>query len=431
MVTSEIKKLPNSEMEINVVVPWAQWEKFIDKAVKQFSEEIKVEGFRAGKAPRNMVEQKVGTMALLDQAAQLAIRETYGKILEEKKIDAIGSPKAEIKKLAEGNDLEYVIKTAVIPEAKLKSWKDAVKKINAEYEKKTADVSAEEIEKEMQNLANSRVKLVKVDREARKEDTAVIDFDVLQNGVPIEGGSSKNHPLILGKGVFIPGFEENVMGMKAGEDKEFELKFPDEYHEKSLAGKPATFKVTVNEVQERQTPEVNDEFAKSLGKFEDLAALRKSVEEGMAQEKTDRLKEEKRAAYIDALVDALEVEIPEVLIHEELHRMMGEFDMQLQGMGMNFEGYLQQLKKSVDEIEKEWHPQAEKRVKAAIALEQAAKDEEITIEQEVIEVEMNKTLQQYKNVKDVEKNIDLGRLYNYVKGMMQNEELFKKMEAVK
>lgn len=431
MIKAEVKKLPQSELEITVSVAWEQWKPFIDEAVKVYSDQIKIEGFRPGKAPRNMVEQKVGTLALLEEAAQLAIRDTYGKVLKEKNIDAIGSPRAEIKKLAEGNELEYVVKTAVLPEATLKPWRDAVKKVTKQFADKKVSVTDKEIDEELMHLANSRVILTKVDREAQNEDSVLVDFEVLQNGVPIEKGSSKNHPLVLGKGVFIPGFEEQVVGMKAGEEKEFELKFPEEYHEKSLAGKPATFKVKLNEVQERKAPEIDDTFAQALGKFENLEALKKSIADGLAQEQEAKTNEERRAAYVDALTDALEVELPEVLIHEELHRMLGEFDMQLQGMGMNLETYLQQMKKTTDDVEKEWHPQAEKRVKAAMALEQAAKDAEISIEQEAIEAEMNKTLQQYKNIKDVEKNIDLGRLYNYVKGMMQNEELFKYLEGLK
>lgn len=430
MINSEIKKLENSEIEINASVSWDEWEKFIEKAAKVFAEQIKIEGFRAGKAPRHMVEQKVGKLALLDEAAQLAIRDSYAQILEKEKIQAIGSPKAEIKKLAEENPLEYTIKTAVIPEASIKPWRDAIKKVNKAQAKKEVEVSEDETQKELEHLANSRVKLVPVERSAKNDDTVLLDFQVLQNGVPIEKGTSKNHPLTLGKKVFIPGFEENVEGMKAGEEKEFELTFPAEYHEKSLAGKSATFKVKVNEVQERQTPELDDAFAKSLGKFENLAALKESVEKGLKEEKIQQVQEQKRAAYVDALIEKLEVSLPEVLVHEELHRMLGEFDMQLQGMGMNLEMYFAQMGKKMEEIENEWRPQAEKRLKAAMALEQVAKDEEIQIESEVIEAEMNKTLAQYKNIKNAEKNIDLGKLYNYIKGVKQNEEVFSRLEKI-
>jgi trigger factor len=430
-ITSEIKKLPNSQTEVKVCVSWDEWEKYINEAVSDFSKEIKVEGFRAGKAPRNIIEQKVGKKALLDATAQRAIRGTYPKILFENKIDAIGAPQAEILKLAEGNDLEYKIICAVIPEIKMKPWQSAIEKINKNYAKKKAEVSQEEIEKELENIAKSRVQNIKVEREAKDGDNVILDFAVKKEGVPIENGSSKNHPLILGRGVFIPGFEEQIVGMKAGETKNFELTFPKDYHDKGLAGNPAQFTVTVNEVQERKTPELSDEFAKSLGRFENLEDMKKSVTEGMQEEKKHELKEKRRGEFIEALIEATQTELPAILVHEELHKMIGEFEMQLQGMGMTFDQYLNQLKKTVDELEKEWEPQAIKRIKAALALEEVAKEKEIKITNEEIEAEMNKTLAQYKKIKDVEKNLDLGKLYNYVKGVMQNEKVLETLEGIK
>jgi trigger factor len=430
MINSEIKKLPNSELEVTVSVPWKLWEKYIDEAAVDYSKEIKIEGFRAGKAPRNMVEQKVGKGALLDAAAQKAVQGTYAKVVAQHKIDAIGSPKAEIIKLAEGNDLEYKCITAVVPEVKLKPWKSSVEKVNKAHAKKTSEVSKEDVEKEIVEIAKSRVQHVTVEREAQDGDNVILSFEVKKDGVPIENGTSKSHPMILGRGVFIPGFEEQVIGMKAGEIKDFELTFPKDYHEKGLAGNPAQFTVTVETVQERKSPEVSDEFARSLGKFKDLEEMRKNVKEGMEEEKQHELKEKKRADIIEALVEVTEVEIPHVLLHEELHKMISEFEMQLQGMNATFDQYLTQIGKTVDELEKEWEPQAIKRIKAALALEEVAKEMEIVVENEEVEAEINKTLAQYKKIQDVEKNIDLGRLYNYVKGMMQNEKVLEYLENI-
>ena len=215
MINSEVKKIAGSQVEVSVSVSWDEWEKYIDQAAADFSKEIKIEGFRAGKAPRDMVEKKVGKAALLDAAAQRVVQGTYPKVVVEKKLEVIGSPKAEILKLAEGNDLEYKVVSAVIPEAKLKPWKSAVEKVNKEFAKKTAEVSEEEVDKEMENIAKSRVQHVTVEREAKDGDNVLLDFTVKKDGVPIENGTSKNHPLILGRGVFISGFEDQVLGMKA------------------------------------------------------------------------------------------------------------------------------------------------------------------------------------------------------------------------
>jgi trigger factor len=431
MIKSEIKKLPGSQLEISVSVAWDIWEKYIDQAATEYSKEIKIQGFRSGKAPRDMVEKKVGKGALMDTAAQKAIQGTYPKVVGEQKIEAIGSPKAEITKLAEGNDLEYKVVTAVIPEVTLKPWKKGVEKINKEYTGKKVEITSEDVEKELAEIAKGRVQHITVEREAQDGDNIILSFEVKKDGVPIENGKSSSHSMILGRGVFIPGFEEQVLGMKAGEVKEFELVFPKEYHEKSLAGVPAQFVVSVETVQERKSPEVTDEFARSLGKFKDLAEMRKNVSEGMEEEKKNELKEKRRSEIIDVLIEATEAEIPHVLIHEELHKMIGEFEMQLQGMNITFEQYLIQIGKTIDELEKEWEPQAIKRIKAALALEEVAKDQEIEIANEEVEAEMNKTLAQYKKIQDAEKNIDLGKLYNYVKGMMQNEKVLEFLEGVK
>lgn len=426
----EIKKLPKSQIEIKNSIPWSEWQKFLDRAYEKMSKDLKIPGFRPGKAPRNMIEERIGKHAILEEVAGMAIEKNYPKIVEAEKLDVIGQPKAEILKLAEGNDLEYKVTTAVMPEVKLEDYKNDVSKVNKEYKDKEIKVEDEEINHELERLANSRVKLVTVRREAKSGDSVLLDFQVLRDGVPIENGTSKNHPLVLGKGVFIPGFEENIIGMKENEEKEFNLTFPGDYHEKSLAGLPATFKVKVNLVQERQIPEVNDNFAKSLGKFENLAALKKNVSDGIKMEKEKEQKEKRRADIVDKLLSKSDFDMPEILVHGELHKMIDELSLQIESMGMKIEDYLGKMQKSIDDLEKDWQPQAEKRVKSALILEQIGKDREFEIPSEKIEEEMNKTLQYYKNVKNLEKNINMGKLYNYTKGVLMNEEVFKWLESL-
>lgn len=421
-----LKKLPKSKIEFELTVPWADWGKYLDQAASVVSEEIKIPGFRPGKAPRNIVEQKVGKGAILNAAAEKAVQKSYADFVVAEKLEVIGSPEITIEKLEEGKDFVFKAQVAVMPEIKLKDkYKKAVKKINAEHKEKKAEISGDEIELEMEKLANSRVKLVTVRREAKNNDSVEIDFTVLVGGVPIEGGTSKNHPLIIGRGVFIPGFEDNIVGMKEGEEKEFELPFPADYHKKDLAGKNAAFKVKMNLVQERQVPELNDEFAKSLGNFENLESLKKNIEEGMAEERMVKLKEQKRNEFIEKIIENSEIELPEILTHGEIHQMMHEFEQNLAPMGMSLDQYLEKLKKDKKELEKDWQPMAEKRVKSALLLKEIAKLENISADSAEIEAEMNRTMQYYKNVKNLEKNIDMERLYNHVKGMLENEKVFE------
>lgn len=421
-----IKKLPNSQIEFEITVPWKDWEKCLDMAAAELSKEIRIAGFRPGKAPRNIVEQKIGKGALLNNAAEKAVQKSYADFIVSQKLDVIGSPKVEIKKIDEGKDLTFTATVAVMPEIKIKeAYKKAIKKINGEYRDKSPEIGDGDLGLELEKLANSRVKLVTVRREAGKNDNVEIDFSVLMGDVPIENGTSKKHPLIIGRGVFIPGFEENIIGMKEGEEKEFELSFPADYHKKDLAGKPATFKVKMNLVQERQMPEINDDFARSLGKFKSLDELKKNMREGLEHESRRKLEEQRRNEYFEKIIENAEAELPEIMVRQELHQMFHEFEHQLRPMGMSLEQYLRKLKKDKKELEKDWEPQAEKRIKSALALKEITRREEITVDSAEIEAEMNKSLRRYKGVKDLEKNIDTERLYNYTKGMLENEKVFE------
>lgn len=424
-----IKKLPKSQVSFELVVPWKSWEKYLNQSAEELSKEIKVSGFRPGKAPRNLVEQKIGKGAILNEAAEKAVKKSYVDYILETKIEAIGNPKVETKEIEEGKDLKFNITVSVMPEIKVSGeYKKEIRKINDEFSKKDEKIGEKEIDLEIEKLANSRVKLTTVRREVRNNDSVEIDFEVLVGGVPIENGTSKKHPLIIGKGVFIPGFEENLIGMKEGEEKEFELSFPESYHKKDLAGKPAVFKVKINLVQERQAPEINDDFAKSLGEFSDLAALRKSVEEGLKHEREYKLKEEKRSKFIEGVIKNSKTDLPDILVEEETERMMQEFEYQISSMGMTIDQYLENIRKEKEELKKDWKTQAEKRVVSALALKQIAKDDGIKVDSKEIEAEINKTVQYYKNVKDIEKNLDMKRLYDYSKGVLENEKVFEMLE---
>jgi len=218
--------------------------------------------------------------------------------------------------------------------------------------------------------------------------------------------------------------------MKEGEEKEFDLEFPKDYHKKDLAGKMAKFKVKMNLVQERELPEINDEFAKTLGQFENLEALKKNIQEGMEHEAKHKLEEEKRGKYLEKIATHLEAELPEILVEQEISQMVREFEYQIQMMGMDLDIYLGQLKKDKEELKKDWRPQAEKRVQSALALKELAKMEEVKVDSKEIEAEMNKTMAYYKNVKDMEKNIDMERLYNYTKGILENGKVFEMLEKM-
>lgn len=428
----EIKKLPKSKVEFKLVITWDNWKSFLNEAAEKISKEIKIEGFRPGKAPKAIVEQKVGKDLILSTAAEDAIKKAYPQEIKKLELDIIGSPEISIVKLAEGNDLEVMVAASVMPKVELKKYTDEVNKLNLAYAQEKTEVASEDILKEIEKIAKSRAKLVTVRREAKKDDSVVIDFEVKRNGVVIEGGVAKDHNLILGSEVFIPGFEDQIMGMKEGEEKEFELKFPKEYHEKNLAGNPAQFKVNIKLVQEREIPAIDDEFAKSLGNFKDLEDLKNNIKKGMQKEQDFRRQEKRRGDIMEILITKTELsdELPEILVHEEIHKMLHELEGQIQQMGMSLADYVGQMGKTIDDLEKDWIPQAQKRIKAALALEQIIKEKEIEVSSEKIEEAMNKTLQFYKNEKDAKSKIDMKRLFDYTSGMLKNEEAFKMLEKM-
>lgn len=426
-----IKKLPKSQIEFELSVSWNDWKKYLDQAAEELSSEIKIQGFRPGKAPRNIVEQKIGKAPILNEASEKAVKKSYIDFVMKEKLEVLGSPKVEVLEIEEGKDLKYKAIASVMPEIKIDpAYKKEIKKINGKFSKKDSQVDEKDIDLEVEKFANSRVKLVTVRREAKKGDSAEIDFEVSVDGAPIENGKSEKHSLVIGKGVFIPGFEENVIGMKEGEEKEFKLNFPESYHKKDLAGREAVFKVKMNLVQERQVPEINDDFAKSAGNFENLEALRKSVREGLEHEKAHKAKESRRTEFLDGIIKNSKTDLPEILVKEETEKMLQEFEYQISPMGMTIDQYLANIKKSKEDLRTDWKPQAEKRIISALALGQIAKDEDIKADTKEVEAEINKTLQYYKNVKDIEKNLDMERLYGHCKGTIENEKVFEFLEKL-
>jgi trigger factor len=426
-----MKELPKSRIEFEVSVPWDKWEKYLDQAAAEASKEIKVDGFRPGKAPRHLIEQKVGKGVILNNAAEKAVQKSYADFVTEQKLEVIGAPDVEIKVIEEGKDLKYRAIAAIMPKIEVsEKYRNEIKKINKKYSEKKIEATDNEIRLELEKIANSRVKLITVARAAQKNDSVEVDFEVLVSGVPIENGTSKKHPLVLGKGVFIPGFEENLIGMKEGENKEFELEFPKDYFKKDLAGVKATFKVKMNLVQERQTPEINDEFAASLGKFKNLEEFKKNIKEGIEHEEEHKQKDQRQREYIEKIIENSKTEIPDILVEKEMDKMLQEFEYQIQTMGMNLDQYLEKLGKKKDDLKKDWMPQAEKRVISALALKEIIAQEEIKVEAAEVEAEMNKTLQYYKGVKDMEKNIDMEGLYAFAKGTLENEKVLEHLSKL-
>lgn len=426
-----IKKLPASRWEMTVTLPWEEWQSHKEHAVEHMAKNINLAGFRQGKVPEAVLEQRFGTEAILVETAEHAVHHSYPKALLEAKAEAIGRPEVKFDAVKQGEPLVYTVTTDVLPEIALKEWKKEVAKINEAADKAEITVTDDEVDKEIAELAKMRAAFVPVERPAVSGDTVKLDFTVTVDGVVIDGGKSKDHALVLGSGTFIPGFEEEVIGMEKGALKSFELTFPAEYHAKHLAGKPATFEVVLKSVEERRPPVIDDAFVKTVGKFENVAELKKNMKEGMLEEKKRGAKEARRASILDALIAATEMEYPAILVEEEAGRMLGQFRSQVESMGFEWEKYLAETKKTEAEMRVEWEPQAKKRVAAELILQKLASDESIEPSAEDVEAEMNKVFQYYKNIKNVEQNLDMAKLYTSVRGQLVNDRVLTWLESVK
>jgi len=294
--------------------------------------------------------------------------------------------------------------------------------------KRELKIEEKELENALKYVQNSRAKLITINDPAQKGNRIEIDFEVRCAGVKVENGESKHHPLILGEGQFLPDFEKNIEGMKAGEEKEFSLKVPAEWADKRVADKNLDFKVKVNLVQERQVPEMNDEFAQSLGKFKTWEEFKKNVIDGLKQEKELMEKQRIRIELIEQVASNSKIEVPQELVKTELENMINEFKLSITQFGLDFETYLTQIKSNIEDLKKSWNEQAEKRAKIGLCIKAIADKEKIIPTTQEIEEKMNQELMRYPDIEKAKKEIDLVALKSYTESIIINEKVFELIE---
>jgi len=405
-----IKDLEKSQKEISVKVSNDEMQKFIEKATEEIAKSVELDGFRKGKVPKEVVRQKVGAEKIYEEAAHMAIEETYLEVLKANPIVIpLGQPKAEITKMAVGNDFEYKMTISVMPKVELGDYK----KISGKKEVKK--IEDERIDTELKALQKKRSAFVTKDEAAEKGDRTEIDFEVRVGGVKIEGGESKNHPLIVGENKFIPGFEDQLVGMKKDDVKEFELKFPESYKE-DLAGKVASFKVTMDLVQKVEMPEIDDEFAKSFGQVKNLEELKLNIRKSLEAEEEGHAEHDLEHKLIEQVVKDMKADIPEVLIEAEINNMIAEFKGNLSQAGMDFDEYLKNANATIEGIHEEWKPLAENKVKEHLVVREVALRENIKAEEDEVTAKVDETLKYYPNADEIRGKIDMRRFREYIAG---------------
>ena len=320
----KVEKKENSKVEIEFTMDKKEFNEELDKAFKKNANRFKVQGFRAGKAPRSVVEQVYGEGVLYEFVIENTVDDAYRTAVIENELEVVSRPELDIKQIGKDKDFVYVVTVYVKPEAKVKDYKGIeVKKVSTRVLKKDVD---EELEK----IRNKNARIVSVeDRELKDGDISVIDFEGFVDGVAFDGGKGENYELTIGSNTFIPGFESQMIGMKIGEERDVNVKFPEEYHAENLAGKDATFKVKLHEIKERVLPELDDEFAKDVSEFDTLEEYKKDLNKKVKEDKERRATLEKEQEAVDKFVEKVEVEIPEAMIDEEVDKMVEEMNANL------------------------------------------------------------------------------------------------------
>ena len=422
----EIKKQPKNIVEAEVELSCEEMKPFEKKTLEELAKEIKVKGFRPGKAPLDLVKKDVSQEKFLDLIAEKAINEKYQEIIEKEKLNPAGPAELEIQKIALGNPLAFKLKIPLIPKVKLGDYH------NLKIKKEKTLVKDEEVDEALKELQSMKGKEIISDKKAEKGDKAKIDLDLFVDNVPIEGGQIRDFSVKLGQDQFFPGLSENLTGAGKNDEKNFSHNYPSDHYDKKLAGKKVDFKVKVKEIYQIELPEINDEFAQSMGPFKNMVELKEKIKENMLKEKEAREDEKTEIQILEKLIEKSGFEeIPDVLIGHEVKKMMAELKNNVESMGpkigagAKFEDYLKAIKKTQEDLEKDFIPKAEQRIKTALLIREIAEKEKIDASNEEVEEELKKLQQLYQGQDQALENLNSENGKIYIKNLVANEKVIK------
>ena len=403
----KVEKTENAnEVKLSFEVEASKFEEAIQKVYVKSAKYFNIPGFRKGKAPYKMVEKQYGVEIFYEDAFNEVAADVYEKELKEAGIDAVSRPQIDIVQMEKGKDLIFTAVVQTKPEVKVGKYK------GIELKKVEYNVEDKDIEEEIKRMQERNSRLVNVeDRPVEKNDTTVIDFEGFVDGVAFEGGKAENHELVIGSNTFIPGFEDQIIGMKIDEERDINVKFPDEYFSKELAGKDATFKVKLHEIKKKELPEVDDEFAKDVSEFDTLKELKDSIREKLEEQNANKAKYETEEEAIKTVCDNTKIDIPSGMIENEVDNMVRDIEQRLQYQGLNYAQYLQMMGKSEADARNEMKEQAEIQVKTKLVLEAIVKEEKIEAEEADIKTKLEEMATMYgRSAEELDKNESL-KLY--------------------
>ena len=400
------KKLEKAIVELTVAFESDEWKSTQDKALNKLAKSVKIDGFRPGKAPVALIKSRISKASILQEASDMILQDKFVQILTDAQVEPVAQPTLSVNKISE-DELEVVINVPVKPEVELGEYK------GLEVKKGRVAVTKKEIEEQLSNYQSQFAELsVKEDGKVAKGDTAVIDYEGFIDGEAFDGGKGENYPLEIGSGSFIPGFEDQLIGMTTDNEQEIKVTFPEDYGAPNLAGKEATFKVTVHEIKEKHLPEIDDELAKdvNIDGVETLEQLKAHIKSQIKARKENESENKFMDDIYKALIASSKVEDSDALLKQEQDMMLQEIEQNLQRQGLNFEVYEQFTGKSKEDVLEDIKPQAEERVKLNLILEAIIKEEELAVTDEEREAELQKIADMYQRELDDVKKIFEGNM---------------------
>lgn len=422
------EKIDNHKVVLQMEVPQAEVAKAIDRACQKVASKVNIPGFRKGKVPRKILEMRLGKEALLDEAFEIIAPGAYAEALKEHNIDPVSRPEIEVVTLAEDKPLVFKATVTAKPEVTLGEYKDITVK------KQPVEITADDVNQQIDTLRERHAKMVVVENAALQDgDFAIIDFDGSIDGVPFKGGEAKGYPLQLGSGSFIPGFEDQLIGAKAGDERDVTVAFPADYHAEELAGKEAVFKVKVNDVKRKEMPEVDDEFAKEASDVETVEELKANIENTLKQSAEEAAEKEFRTNAVKAAVNNASVEIPAVMVEQKIDTMLQDLDVNLQNQGANLEKYMEYLKTDVNALRENYREMAQEAVKTELVMDAIIKAEGIEVTADDLDAEMAVMAATYKVPVDQVRKVILqdGRLESLAQTVVRRKAMKLILDSAK
>ena len=392
----KVEKTENkNEVKLSFEIEAEKFEDAMKKVYAKTAKYFTIPGFRKGKAPMAIVERTYGSSIFYEDTFNELVPDIYDEAIKENKIEAVSRPQIDISQMEKGKDLKFTAIVQIKPEVKLGKYK------GIELKKIEYTVSDKDVEHELGHMAEHNARLVTVeDRPVEKGDITIIDFAGSINGVAFEGGTATNQELEIGSNKFIPGFEDQIIGMKVNEEKDINVTFPEDYFSKDLAGKEATFKVTLHEIKKKELPKIDDDFAKDVSEFDTLADLKADIKSKMEKENEERAKYESEEAVIEAVCKDVEVDIPSGMIETEIDNMVKDIENKLSYQGLTLDQYLKLTNKTMENLRKEFDEQANKAVKSRLVLEAIIKAEDIKPDDKEVEEKVKEMAKNYGRPED-------------------------------